>query len=100
MRDQIIVCNLEKSTDGGGLGANCIVWLEVSFLGASSNALALYKSSDFTASVGFDAWFQKATALEPSGRFEDAPGMIAALSEVFEADEAGPKTERGEPVEF
>jgi hypothetical protein len=47
-----------RSTDGGGLGANCIVWLEVSFLGAGSNALALYKSADFTAGVGFDAWFQ------------------------------------------
>src|SRR5438477_1424339 len=39
------------------LGADCYVWIEVSFLGASSNVLALYKSDNFTASVGTDAWF-------------------------------------------
>ena len=49
---------------------------------------------------GFDAWFQKATALEPSARFEDAPSMIAALGDVLAADERAPETERGEPVEF
>ncbi len=40
------------------LGANCRVWIEVSFLGSSSNLLALYKSDDFTASAGTDGWFQ------------------------------------------
>ncbi len=39
------------------LGPNCLVWVEVSFLGASSNVLALYKSDNFAASVGTDAWF-------------------------------------------
>ena len=40
------------------MGANCSAWVEVSFLGSSSNLLALYKSDDFTASVGIDTWFQ------------------------------------------
>ena len=40
------------------LGADCYVWIEVSFLGSSSNLLALYKSDNFTASVGTDNWFQ------------------------------------------
>src|ERR1019366_5173829 len=44
-----------KSTDM--LGADCVTWLEVAFLGASSNILALYKSDNFSASVGTDAWF-------------------------------------------
>ncbi|HWD18565.1 MAG TPA: hypothetical protein VHB20_04755 [Verrucomicrobiae bacterium] len=38
------------------LGADCAVWIEVSFLDASSNALALYKSANFTAAAGADAW--------------------------------------------
>ena len=46
-----------KSTDAGGLGADCLTWIEVAFLGASSNVLALYKSPNFSASVGLDAWF-------------------------------------------
>ncbi len=45
-----------KSTDI--LGTDCALWLEVSFLGASSNLLALYKSDNFTAAVGTDTWFQ------------------------------------------
>ena len=40
------------------LGADCYVWVEVQFLGSSSNLLALYKSDTFTASVGTDNWFQ------------------------------------------
>ena len=40
------------------LGADCRTWSEVSFLGASSNVLALYKSADFSASVGADTWLQ------------------------------------------
>ncbi|HEX5218216.1 MAG TPA: hypothetical protein VFZ59_01505 [Verrucomicrobiae bacterium] len=45
---------------GGGdvLGADCKVWLEVSFLGSSSNLLALYRSDDFTAGAGTDTWIQ------------------------------------------
>lgn len=43
-----------KSTDA--LGANCRTWIEVSFVGASSNLLALYKSDDFTAAAGTDTW--------------------------------------------
>jgi hypothetical protein len=39
------------------LGADCLTWIEVAFLGASSNVLALYKSPNFSASVGLDAWF-------------------------------------------
>src|SRR5665213_1073728 len=45
------------SADGGGLGADCVTWIEVAFLGASSNVLALYKSDNFSASVGMDTWF-------------------------------------------
>ena len=40
------------------MGPDCFAWIEVSFLGASSNVLALYKSDNFKASVGTDAWFQ------------------------------------------
>lgn len=68
--------------------------------GAKLPASARANERGVSLPAGFDAWFQKATALEPSARFDDAPGLIAALAEVFEADESGPKTERGEPVEF
>jgi hypothetical protein len=40
------------------LGTDCYLWIEVSFLGSSGNLLALYKSDNFTASVGTDNWFQ------------------------------------------
>src|SRR2546430_109193 len=40
------------------LGTDCSVWIEVSFLGSSSNLLALYKSDSFSSSVGTDNWFQ------------------------------------------
>jgi hypothetical protein len=40
------------------LGADCRTWIEVSFLGASSNVLALFKSADFSASIGADTWLQ------------------------------------------
>src|SRR6266699_1160601 len=46
------------SGDAGGMGGDCLVWVEVSFLGASSNVLALYKTDNFATSVGTDAWFQ------------------------------------------
>jgi hypothetical protein len=40
------------------LGPDCYVWIEVLFLGSSSNLLALYKSDNFTASLGTDNWLQ------------------------------------------
>jgi hypothetical protein len=40
------------------MGPNNRAWIEVRFVGATSNLLALYKSDDFSASVGSDAWFQ------------------------------------------
>jgi hypothetical protein len=40
------------------LGADNVTWIEVAFLGASSNVLALFKSPDFSASVGTSTWFQ------------------------------------------
>src|SRR5437016_8068896 len=40
------------------MGADCHIWMEVSFLGASSNVLALYKSADYSSGVGTDEWFQ------------------------------------------
>ena len=40
------------------LGQDCYVWIEVLFLGSSSNLLALYKSDSFTASVGTGTWFE------------------------------------------
>ena len=46
------------SLDGGGLGADCVAWIQVEFLGANTNVLALYKSDNFSASVGLDTWFQ------------------------------------------
>lgn len=46
------------SHDNGGLGADGAVWLEVSFLGASSNLLALFKSDNYDSTVGLDTWFQ------------------------------------------
>jgi hypothetical protein len=47
-----------NSSDGGGMGPDCIAWIEVAFLGSNNNVLALYKSDNFSASVGLDAWFQ------------------------------------------
>jgi hypothetical protein len=45
-----------KSTDT--LGADCMTWLEVSFLGSSGNLLAVYKSDNFNAAAGTDTWLQ------------------------------------------
>jgi hypothetical protein len=44
--------------DGGGLGADCATWIQVEFLNASTNVIALYKSGNFSASVGLNTWFQ------------------------------------------
>jgi hypothetical protein len=38
------------------LGSDCVTWIQVEFLGASSNVLALYKSPNFSANVGLGAW--------------------------------------------
>jgi len=40
------------------LGVDCYVWIEVLFLGSSSNLLALYKSDSFNVNVGTDTWLQ------------------------------------------
>jgi hypothetical protein len=45
-------------TGADTLGADCYVWIEVSFLGSSNNLLALYKSDAFNAGVGVGDWFQ------------------------------------------
>jgi hypothetical protein len=45
-----------KSSDT--LAPDCMTWLEVSFLGASSNLLALYKSDNFNAAAGTAIWLQ------------------------------------------
>jgi hypothetical protein len=45
-------------TGSDTLGPDCYVWIEVACLGSSSNLLALYKSDNFSASVGTSAWFQ------------------------------------------
>jgi len=47
-----------KSCDGGGLGSGDFTWIQVEFLDASTNVLALYKSDLFSASMGLDTWFQ------------------------------------------
>jgi hypothetical protein len=39
------------------LGADCYTWLQVEFLGANTNLLALYKSDNFTVALGTDSWF-------------------------------------------
>ena len=43
--------------DAGGLGAGCSTWIQVEFLDANSNLIALYKSPAFSASVGLNNWF-------------------------------------------
>jgi hypothetical protein len=45
------------SADNGGLGPNAVTWIQVEFLGANNNILALYTSPNYSASVGLDAWF-------------------------------------------
>ena len=39
------------------LGADCVTWIQVEFLDANTNVLALYKSPNFSASVGLNTWF-------------------------------------------
>ena len=46
-----------SSLDSGGLGAGCFTWIQVEFLDANNNVLALYKSPNFSASVGLNTWF-------------------------------------------
>lgn len=38
------------------LGADCMTWLEVGFMGENGRELALYKCADFTAAAGTDTW--------------------------------------------
>ena len=45
------------TSSGDTLGADCVTWIQVEFLGAGSNVLALYKSDNFSASVGTGTWF-------------------------------------------
>ncbi len=40
------------------LGADCATWIQVEFLGAGNTLLAVFKSDNFSASVGTAAWFQ------------------------------------------
>ncbi|MFZ0826546.1 MAG: glucoamylase family protein [Verrucomicrobiia bacterium] len=42
---------------GDILGAGCETWIQVEFLDANTNVLALYKSSNFFAGVGVNTWF-------------------------------------------
>jgi len=46
-----------SSLDAGGLGAGCVTWIQVEFLDANTNVLALFKSPNFSASVGLNTWF-------------------------------------------
>jgi hypothetical protein len=39
-------------------GPNNVTWIQVEFLDANTNVLALYKSANFSASVGTETWFQ------------------------------------------
>ncbi len=39
-------------------GTDCTNWIQVEFLDANTNVLALYKSPDFSTSVGTETWFQ------------------------------------------
>lgn len=47
---------------------------------------------------GFDAWFARATALDPALRFESAVEMIDALATVLAADDAPPTTRQDPPA--
>ena len=49
------------TSSGDMLGADCYVWIDVQFLGSSSNLLALYKSDPFSASAGTGTWLQYLT---------------------------------------
>jgi hypothetical protein len=46
------------SGDNGGLGLDALTWVQVEFLDANTNLLALYKSGYYSASAGYDTWFQ------------------------------------------
>jgi hypothetical protein len=48
--------------DAGGLGPDCVTWIQVEFLDVSTNVLALYKSDNFSASVGLNSWFPYSVA--------------------------------------
>jgi hypothetical protein len=44
------------TSSGDQLGPDNVTWIEVAFLGASSNVLALYKSDNFSVAAGTDTW--------------------------------------------
>jgi hypothetical protein len=46
-----------SSGDVGSMSPNTMSWIQVEFLGSSSNLLALYKSSPYTISIGETTWF-------------------------------------------
>jgi hypothetical protein len=47
-----------STSAGDTLKPNCFTWIQVEFLNAGTNVLALYKSDNFSASVGIGTWFQ------------------------------------------
>jgi hypothetical protein len=46
------------TSSGDPLGSDCYTWIEVAFLGSTSNVLSLYKSANFSFATGTDAWAQ------------------------------------------
>jgi hypothetical protein len=53
---------------GDMMGADNYAWIEVAFLGASTNTLALFKSANFSVNAGMDTWlqYQVTNACNPS----------------------------------
>ena len=47
-----------SSASADPLGPDGVTWIQVEFLGASANVLAIYKSANYSASAGYDTWFQ------------------------------------------
>ena len=44
------------TSSGDALGTHCVTWIQVEFLDANTNILALYKSANFSASAGLNTW--------------------------------------------
>lgn len=40
------------------LGPDCFTWIQVEFLGATTNLVGLYKSDNFSSSTGIDTWLE------------------------------------------
>jgi hypothetical protein len=47
-----------STSTSDALGAECATWLQVEFLDVNTNVLALYKSPNFSSSMGTQTWFQ------------------------------------------